>query len=230
MRMVIASLAALGCLSVPPASFASRLAEELRSIRLDTLLQSSESRTLKAGTPLTVVLKETLRGGREKSGKTVTFSVASDVLAPNGRDVVIKAGTPVFGTVRDSRGAGPFGRAGRLNVTCDYLAAPDGSHIALRPPARGGRVERRGGSASVPALITGIVVCVPATLAAELSINGFSVHGPGFSGESGDSPAPLVIGPALGIAAASLWRGGSAILREGQIFTVELAESYPDGD
>jgi len=69
-------------------------------------------------TPVFVALKQTLRSGRARAGDVVAFEVVSDVrgAAADGQSVLIPKGTPAWGTVAESRGAGAFGKPGRLSV------------------------------------------------------------------------------------------------------------------
>ncbi len=188
------------------------------TIRLYSFVQEAEAGILKAGTPVTVVLKEALRGGRDKNGRSVSFAVASDVLAPNGRDVILRAGTPAYGTVRESGGAGMFGKGGKLKITCDYVAAADGARVPLRPAAKRDSIGRTGTNLFPAAIITGIVVFVPTFVGLEISINGL-----GIGGGRGNSPVPLIASLGAGVISASFWRGGGAVLPEGRTFQMEVA-------
>jgi hypothetical protein len=89
------------------------------------------------GTPVFVTLKQRLRSGAAKPGQRVAFTVTSDVrhggtAAGQNAALLIPAGTPAFGTVAESRGAGAFGRPGRLRITCDYVLLPNGTRVPLR--------------------------------------------------------------------------------------------------
>ena len=79
------------------------------------------------GTPVFVALKQTLRSGHARAGEVVAFEVVSDVRAADGQSVIVPKGTPAFGAVAESRGAGAFGKPGRL----DFLRDPVSSHRAL---------------------------------------------------------------------------------------------------
>ena len=193
-------------------------------VLLDSAIQVAGTQILQEGTAVSVVLKETLRGGRAAAGKPVSFAVASDVLAPNGRDVILKAGTPAYGTVRESGGAGMFGKSGKLKITCDYVAGADGIRIPLRPASKRGAIGSRGANLSIPAVLTGFVVFVPTFVGLEISINGL-----GIGNSRGNSPVPLFASVGAGVISASFWRGGSATLNEGRVFNVEVASTTPLG-
>ena len=85
-----------------------------------------------------VRLKAELKSGRNKKDEEVPFEVAQDVFGP-GRTLLIAAGTPAYGKVTDSKRRGMFGKPGKLGFTCDYVLAPDGTHIPLRSDPLGGR-------------------------------------------------------------------------------------------
>ena len=203
----------------------SELLSSSGAVRLDSAGQNACAPVLPEGAPLTVVLKETLKGGSAAVGKTVAFAVASDVLAPNGRDVILKAGTPAYGTVRESGGAGMFGKGGKLKITCDYVVGADGTQIPLRPAAKHRSPQANGTSWAPAAILTGVVVFVPTWFVAELS-TGLNCGSSGCS-SNGAGPIPFLAGVSLGTLAAAGWRGGSATLREGRIFNVEVAASTP---
>jgi hypothetical protein len=91
---------------------------------------------LPEGTPIEVSLDADLRSGGSKAGETVPFHVVSDVASP-GHIVLVTAGSPAYGQVIRSARRGLFGKAGKLEISCDYVVAPDGTHVPLRSQAMG---------------------------------------------------------------------------------------------
>src|SRR5205823_12738439 len=75
---------------------------------------------IKAGTEVRLRIKDPIHSGRMKKGDQVSYEVKEDVRGVAG-DVLIPAGTPAFGTVESSSGAGAFGKSGSIAVTCDYV-------------------------------------------------------------------------------------------------------------
>ena len=76
-------------------------------------------------------LNTELKSGANKEGEEVPFVVDSDVYGP-GHVLMIMQGTAAYGKVTQSSRRGMFGKAGKLNFTCDYILTPDGTHIPLR--------------------------------------------------------------------------------------------------
>jgi len=173
------------------------------------------------GTPVFVALKQTLRSGRARAGEVVAFEVVSDVRAADGQSVLISKGIPAWGTVAESRGAGAFGKPGRLRVTCDYVLLADNTRVALRPGAAGlgARGRGRGGAAVVSGTVVGLGVGLVVALA---EINPLSESTTG-------SPAGTMAALASGVLVASLWRGGNVTLPEGKTFAVEVAATSATG-
>src|SRR5687767_2621096 len=171
-RWILAYALYLPLYGIPAAAAHSEGSNTAGAVRLDSAIQDLGASTLQDGTPLTVVLKETVRGGRVAAGSPVSLSVASDVLAPNGRDVILRAGTPAYGVVSESGGAGAFGRSGKLKITCDYVAGADGVRIPLRPASKNGAIRSSGRSSTSAATITGVLVFIPTWIALDFSMNG----------------------------------------------------------
>lgn len=90
--------------------------------------------TVKAGTPVTLLLITPVASGGSKEGDSVRFLVAEDVHAGGG--VVLGQGTVVSGKVSQSRSGSVAGtltnRPARLVVELGALKAVDGTEIALK--------------------------------------------------------------------------------------------------
>jgi hypothetical protein len=163
------------------------------------------------GTPVFVALKQTCAPGRARTGEVVAFEVVSDVRVADGQSVIVPKGTPAFGAVAESRGAGAFGKPGRLRVTCDYVLLADNTRVALRPGTAGlgARGRGRGGVAFVSGTVVGLGVGFVVTLADTFTLSGDN---------NTSSPVGTIAGLASGFLFASLWRGGNVTLPEGKTF------------
>lgn len=186
-------------------------------------LAAPVAHSIPEGTPLFVALKQTLRSGRARLGETVAFEVVSDVRAADGQSVLLPKGALAFGTVAESRGAGAFGKPGRLRVACDYVLLADNTRVPLRPTANAlsARGRSRKGAAVVSGTLVGVGVGFVILAGEALSSIG--------SGDTTSSPAPLLVGIGSGVLVSSLWRGGNVTLPEGKTFAVEVAAASASG-
>lgn len=87
--------------------------------------------TLQDGTPVLLANEEKLFSGETPEGSVVLYRVERDVLAADGRILVVK-GAKAYGKVLKSSGSGFFGRAGELNIALESVTAADGSSVPLR--------------------------------------------------------------------------------------------------
>ena len=85
---------------------------------------------LAKGTPISLRLETDLQSGRDKAGKIVLFTVNQNVYS-KGHVLLLEKGAPARGHVTESDGRGALGRAGKLEFTCDYALADDGTHVPL---------------------------------------------------------------------------------------------------
>ncbi|NLI79247.1 MAG: hypothetical protein GX442_22730 [Candidatus Riflebacteria bacterium] len=92
-------------------------------------------------TSVKLVLLDRLRSGDCRKNDRVNFKIDEDVVDGAGT-VLIRKGTPAFGTVLNSRRAGAWGRRGALDVSVDYTTAVDGQKV----PLRANKSQRGGGS------------------------------------------------------------------------------------
>ncbi|BDI30994.1 hypothetical protein CCAX7_30450 [Capsulimonas corticalis] len=82
-------------------------------------------------TPVHMVLDEQLKSGDSKVGQDVAFHTDQDIY--NAEHILlIPANSQAFGQVTQSSRPGAWGKAGKLNFTCDYILLPDRSKVALR--------------------------------------------------------------------------------------------------
>jgi hypothetical protein len=78
-----------------------------------------------------LMLLEELRSGRSERASRVNFKVDENVVGEDG-SVLIRQGTPAYGTVVRSRKAGAWGRRGILEIEVNYTNAVDGQRVELR--------------------------------------------------------------------------------------------------
>lgn len=109
------------------------------------------------GTKVPLVLEDRVKSGADKKGDRVDFTVAQDVLGPEGR-VLIKKGTPALGQILNSRKAGFIGRQGRVAFSIDLTTTVDGQKVPLRAE------ESKSGRAHKAGTIAAAVILTPAAL------------------------------------------------------------------
>ena len=181
-------------------------------VRLVTLsLPQASAHTVPAGTPVVLTLNQSIKSGAAKAGDTVTYKVAREV--DDGQIILIPMGTPAYGKVTTSHGAGAFGTPGKLQITCDYVQLTDGTHIPLHAA---GSISRQGGSNEGAAATTGIVLGGVTYVASDFSRNFFS--------SNPDHTTPVLAGLAVGIVTSALWQGRNTALDAGTEFDVTVAQ------
>ncbi len=116
---------------------------------------SSGKIVLPERTEVKLTLKEDLKSGSNQVGEEVPFEVENDVYGPN-HVLLIPAGTAAYGKVTQSSRRGMFGKAGKLNFTCDYILTPDGIHVPLRSDP----LTKEGGSNQGAAIATVLLFSV----------------------------------------------------------------------
>ncbi|MCE5198098.1 CsgG/HfaB family protein [bacterium] len=82
-------------------------------------------------TTVKVALLETLVSGQGKPNDEVNFELREDIYGPN-RELLATKGTPAYGHIIRTKKRGMFGRSGKLEFSCDYTKAVDGTKIPLR--------------------------------------------------------------------------------------------------
>ena len=78
-----------------------------------------------------LILLEKQRSGDSKRYSRVNYKVDEDVTDKEG-NILIRKGTPAYGTVLSSRRSGMLGRRGILDISVDYTTAVDGQKVNLR--------------------------------------------------------------------------------------------------
>lgn len=91
----------------------------------------SEPVKLAERTPIKVALMETLISGNAKVGQEVQFEVREDIYGPN-RELLVLKGAQAYGEVTVSKKRGMFGKSGKLEFTCAYAKAVDGTKVSVR--------------------------------------------------------------------------------------------------
>lgn len=93
---------------------------------------------------LKLILVDKLRSGDSKRNDRVNYKVDEDIADQQG-NILIKKGTPAYGTVINSRRNGMWGKRGALDVSVEYTTAIDGQRV----PLRASKEKRGGGSQSL---------------------------------------------------------------------------------
>jgi hypothetical protein len=86
--------------------------------------------TIQDGTPVRMRLAQNLSSSEARTGDTVNFEVLDDVKVENS--VVIRGGATAIATITDSESKRSMGRAGRLDVSLDYVRSVFGEKIRVR--------------------------------------------------------------------------------------------------
>jgi hypothetical protein len=92
--------------------------------------QTATKFVLEDGTPVKLVLGETISSADERVGNLVNFEVVEDVLV-NGT-VVIPRGSNAWATVTVAEPKKRMGRAGKLDINIDKVRLADGEKVLLR--------------------------------------------------------------------------------------------------
>lgn len=90
------------------------------------------SYTVEEGTPLRLRLDQTINSSKNKEGDRVDFKVIEDVMALDGKTVLIKAGTPAWGTIVEANKRGRIGGKGELALQVVGTKAVNGKVVPLR--------------------------------------------------------------------------------------------------
>ena len=145
------------------------------------------------------------------------YTVAQDVTV--GGMVLIPMGTPAFGTVEASRGAGAFGRAGRLRIGCNSVTLPSGVRVPLQAGESGHRVGTQpGGRAVLTGGAFGFAVGAATYTGTNLNDNLFNAHPDHFA----PTAWALAAGIASGALIGSLFHGGDVTLVRGGVWNCAL--------
>ncbi|MBW1614471.1 MAG: hypothetical protein JRJ57_10985 [Deltaproteobacteria bacterium] len=81
-------------------------------------------------TVIPVKLIQHLKGGEVIPGQSVDFEVARNIIIDGF--VVIKRGSPAYGTITTSQKAGYVSQGGKIGINIDYCKAVDGTRVYLK--------------------------------------------------------------------------------------------------
>jgi len=84
---------------------------------------------LEDGTPVKLVLNETVSSANQHKGNLVIFAVAEDVKI--GDVIVIPKGANAWATITIARPKGKIGRAGKIELSVDKVRLADGEKVVL---------------------------------------------------------------------------------------------------
>jgi hypothetical protein len=99
-------------------------------------MAQEQKMVLEEGTPVILVLSETISSADERVGNTVGFEVVDDVKV--GDIIVIPRGATAWGTVTVAEPKKRMGRGGKLDVNVDKVRLVDGEKVLLSA-AKGGK-------------------------------------------------------------------------------------------
>ncbi len=91
--------------------------------------QTADFPKLLQGTPVMLLLDQTIDSAHSKMGQRVAFEVSGDVKLEDR--VVIPAGSLALGTVTQATHRGWIGRGGRVSVNIDAVRLPGGQVVPL---------------------------------------------------------------------------------------------------
>ncbi|WP_157947565.1 hypothetical protein [Abditibacterium utsteinense] len=83
------------------------------------------------GTKIRLSLGQQLTSNRSKKGDEVRFFMKDALLGSNG-EILIKSGASATGAVTYAKGAGGFGKKGKLEFSIESITGADGTQIPLR--------------------------------------------------------------------------------------------------
>jgi len=100
---------------------------------------------LAEGTPVKVTLLESLMSGQGKPGDEVLYELREDLYGPN-HELLAAKGTHALGAIITTKKASLLGGSGKLEISCDYTTAVDGTRIPLRSELKKRGKEQRAGA------------------------------------------------------------------------------------
>jgi hypothetical protein len=87
---------------------------------------------LEEGVPVRLKLLDTVSSGTNHEGDNVSFMVIDDIMAADGTTVLIKSGTPAWGSVSAVKERGRMGEKGELSLAVSGTKTIDGKKVPLR--------------------------------------------------------------------------------------------------
>lgn len=159
---------------------------------------SGDTSTLRAGTPVSLRMMETLstKGKKLREGTRFNLETAEPVTL-NGM-TVIPVGSPAIGEVIDVKNKGMWGKSGRINVRVLYVRA-NGRQIRLTGVAddkgTAGTVAVVGAAVFVP-VVGFFVTGTSATIPTGAAVSAFLDEDIPVAFAPGAAPAPMMVAPA----------------------------------
>ena len=129
-------------------------------------LQRKGDVTVKEQTPVNLAVENDLKSGTAKVGDVIEYDLVDD-LYNTDHQLIAPMGAKAYGKVLTSKGAGMFAKSGKLEISADFLVAPDGTHIPLRGDKIGG---------SGPNQVVGMVAVTVLVSVLGVFINGRNVE------------------------------------------------------
>ncbi len=134
---------------------------------------------LPRGTDVMLQFDQSLSSKSARVGERVRMHVANDVMV--GNRVVIRAGTPVVGTVQSVSRRKPYGVNAKLRLALGPVRSVSGTLISLQPRSEGKFVGGKKSGEAAGATVGGAAVLGPVGL-----VGGYFVHGKPVTIHQGD--------------------------------------------
>lgn len=182
-------------------------------------INPDDIKEIEAGSTLDMVISTAVTPGVSISGDEFFAKVSKDYVV-DGK-VVIPKGTIVHGVVENLSGPKRAGRNGHISTRFDYMIMPDGREVAIeggsttrdsKVKAAAKVVGRAAGFTAVGGLAGAVMVLKYGGLAAVAASNGYALAG------------GAAVGGTVGLTAAMLTKGKSAMIQPGAEIRVKLAE------
>lgn len=108
-------------------------------LALSPAMALAEEFKLDDGTPVQLKLLDSLSSGKNVEGNPASFEVRDNILATDGKTVLIKAGAPAWGSITHTQERGMIGQKGSIAVSLDSVKTVDSQRVPLR-----GHISREG--------------------------------------------------------------------------------------
>lgn len=197
-------LAASGCREDEQPAEGKATVKQEAAPKAKTRTKEKQPAVMAAGTTLSVVLQNTVDTGKTKVGERVTLHTAVPVQVTE--DVVVPAGSLVYGTVTHVRSAGRLKGAAELTLRFSEIALPNGTthEITCAPVRLVGKGDGKetaveiGGGAAAGGLLAGVV------------------------GGKDDILKGVAVGAAVGTGVAAATKGEQIVLSAGKSLEIRL--------
>ena len=125
------------------------------ALSVPCLADHEDGPTAKLSPEMTVrlILVDRLRSGASQKGDRVTLRVDEDVVDNQG-NVLIRKGTPAYGSITGSRKNGMFGKRGTVDFAVEFTTAVDDQPVRLQAAHTRGGKSGAGGALATAALLS----------------------------------------------------------------------------